>query len=115
MTDRAQFQPFSVCAISALHSGLSPKAQPTHLHSVHGLDRVEPALPPPLCQVLSHPRCLQLLQRVQVRPGEPLVLEACRRRETPGAVNLQDGADAVKCRVGNVFEVRMVEADGKGR
>ena len=87
----------------------------THLHSVHGLNRVEPALPPPLRQVLAHPRRLQLLQCVQVRPGEPLVLEARRRRETPGAVDLQDGADAVQRRVGNVLEVGMVEADGRGR
>ena len=85
----------------------------THLHSVHGLDSVEPALPSPLCQVLAHPRRLQLLQRVQVRPGEPLVLQARRRRQTPGAVDLQEGADAVQRRVGNVFEVGMVEAEGR--
>ena len=87
----------------------------SHLHSVHGLDSVEPALPAPLCQVLAHPGRLQLLQRVQVRPGEPLVLQARRRRETPGAVDLQEGADAVQRRVGNVFEVGMVEAADQGR
>ena len=40
------------------------------------------------------------------------MLKARRGRETPGAVDLQDGADAIQCRVGNVFEVGMVEADG---
>ena len=49
------------------------------LHPVHGLDRVEPALPPPLGQVLAHPGRLQLLQGVQVGARQPVVLQALGR------------------------------------
>lgn len=40
------------------------------LHPVHGLDRVEPALPPTFGQILAHPGGLQLLQGVKVAPWE---------------------------------------------
>jgi hypothetical protein len=51
------------------------------LHPVHGLDRVEPALPAPPGQVLPDPGRLQVLESVKVGGGEPGVLEALRGRQ----------------------------------
>ena len=79
------------------------------LHPIHGFDRVKPALPSPLGQVLAHPRGLQSLERVQIGAGEPRMLETLRGRQPATSVGLQQPLDAVQSRLRNVFEVRMFE------
>ena len=74
-------------------------------HPVHGLDGVEPALPPAAGQILADPDRLQVLQRVQVGRRQPAVLQALVGGEPATRVHVQQSRDAIDGRRRNVLNI----------
>ena len=91
-------------AIFGRRSG--PRLLLSHVdHPVHGLDGVEPALPPAAGQILADPDRLQVFQGVQVGGGEPAVLQALVGGEPAPRVHVQQSRDAIDGRRRNVLNI----------